>query len=166
MRKVFIEQVPQVVRVISGRDAEWDACQSVLEGHSDLVSAVVFSPDGQLVASASYDSTVRVWEIATGQCLTVLEDQPSPIFQIAFSPDGRTLHTNKGDIPLLLDLIAVASAPPVQELLYATVDGEWVLRQTRRFLWLPSQYRNCVTAVYRHTVCLGCYLGRVAFLSF
>ncbi|EMD84659.1 hypothetical protein COCHEDRAFT_1167455 [Bipolaris maydis C5] len=141
-------------------------CRSVLEGHSEYVNAVVFSPDGQLVALASDDRTVRVWETATGHCRTVLEDQPSPIFQIAFSPDGRTLHTNKGDIPLPLDLVAVASALLAQELLYAVVDGEWVLLQTRRFLWLPPQYRNCVMAVYRHTVCLGCYSGRVAFLSF
>ncbi|KAJ6284330.1 hypothetical protein J3E71DRAFT_377930 [Bipolaris maydis] len=254
LRKVFIKEVPQAVRVISGRDAEWDACwsvleghlswvravvfspdgqlvalasddstvrvivrvwetatghcrsvleghsdmvravvfspdgqlvasassdrtvrvwetatghcRSVLEGHSDWVSAVVFSPDGQLVASASYDSTVRVWETATGHCRTVLEDQPLLIFQIAFSPDSRTLHTNKGDIPLLLDLIAIASALPAQELPYATVDGEWVLRRTRRFLWLPPQYRDCVAAVYRHTVFLGCRSGHVALLSF
>ncbi|KAJ6212919.1 vegetative incompatibility protein HET-E-1 [Bipolaris maydis] len=129
-------------------------CRSVLEGHSEYVNAVVFSPDGQLVALASDDRTVRVWETATGHCRTVLEDQPSPIFQIAFSPDGRTLHTNKGDIPLPLDLVAVASALLAQELLYAVVDGEWVLLQTRRFLWLPPQYRNCVMAVYRHTIAM------------
>ena len=141
-------------------------CRSVLEGHSEEVRAVVFSPDGHLVASASWDSTVRVWETTTGQCHTVLEGQPSPIFRIAFSPDGRILRTDKGDIPLPLDLIAIVSALPAQELPYATVKGEWVLRQTRRFLWLPPQYRNCATTVYRHTMCLGCLSGRVAFLSF
>jgi hypothetical protein len=139
VRKVFIEQVPQAVRVISGRDVEWDACQSVLEGHSSWVSAVVLSPDRQLVASASGDSTVRVWEIATGHCRSVLEDQPSPIFRIAFSLDGQTLHTDKGNISLPLDRIAIASALPAQELPYAIVKGEWVLRQTRRFHgFLPS----------------------------
>ncbi|KNG46890.1 putative WD-repeat protein [Stemphylium lycopersici] len=56
VKKEFIAQVPQVVEVLSGRDAEWDACRSVLEGHSDYVWAVVFSPDGQLVASASKDT--------------------------------------------------------------------------------------------------------------
>jgi roadblock/LC7 domain-containing protein len=142
------------------------ACRSVLEGHSDWVSAVVFSPDGQLVASASNDRTVRVWETAMGCCHTVLEDQPAFISHIAFSLDGQTLHTDRGDIPLPLDLIVVVSPLLAQELPYAVVDGDWVLRQTRRFLWLPPQYRNCATAVYRHIVCLGCYSGRVAFLSF
>jgi hypothetical protein len=165
VRKVFIEQVSQAVKMFSGRDAEWDACRSVLEGHSEEVNAVVFSPDGQLVASASWDSTVRVWETATGHCRSVLVDQPLTISHIAFSLDGRTLHTNSGDIPLPLDLIPVTSALPAQELPYAAVKGEWVLRQRRRFLWLPPQYRNCVTAVYRHIVCLGCRSGRVSFLS-
>jgi WD40 repeat protein len=50
IREVFVEQVPQAVKMLLGRDAGWDACRSVLEGHSDWVNAVVFSPDGQLVA--------------------------------------------------------------------------------------------------------------------
>jgi WD40 repeat protein len=54
--------------MLSDREADWDACRSVLEGHTDCVRAVVFSRDGQLVASASDDETVRVWETATGTC--------------------------------------------------------------------------------------------------
>src|SRR5262249_31381601 len=38
-----------------------------LRGHSNWVTSVAFSPDGKRLASASYDGTVQVWDVATGQ---------------------------------------------------------------------------------------------------
>jgi WD40 repeat protein len=138
-------------------------CRSVLEGHSSYVSAVVFSPDGQLVASASYDRTVRVWETATGQCRSTIHCL-SPASRMAFLPDGRTLRTNVGDISLPLDLVSVLPTLQSDESSHTTVQGEWILRQTQLFLWLPPKYRNCSSAVYKHVVCLGCTSGRIAIL--
>ncbi|KAF1955654.1 hypothetical protein CC80DRAFT_549348 [Byssothecium circinans] len=75
--KIFIRQVQQTVKMLSQREAEWDAYRSVLEGHSQRVNAVVFSLDRQLVTSASNDCTVLVWETAMGQCRSVLEGHSS-----------------------------------------------------------------------------------------
>jgi len=65
----------------------------VLEGYTNSVSAVAFSLDGQLVASASCDNIVRVWEAATGSCRSVLEGHTDfvsavGVSAVAFSPDG------------------------------------------------------------------------------
>ena len=45
---------------------KWEASLHTLEGYSSSVSSVVFSLDGKLVASASGDSTVKMWDITSG----------------------------------------------------------------------------------------------------
>ena len=43
-----------------------------LKGHGDYVRSVAFSPDGKRLASGSYDSTVKVWDVATGTLVVTL----------------------------------------------------------------------------------------------
>ncbi len=49
------------------------------------------SPAGDLLASASADGMVRLWEAATGEPLATLAGSGDPIWSVAFSPDGRNL---------------------------------------------------------------------------
>lgn len=68
-----------------------------LEGHSDLVTSVSFSPDGKTLASGSTDKTIKIWDIATGKAITTLTEHSDLVTTISFSPDGKTLASGSRD---------------------------------------------------------------------
>ncbi|NJN16422.1 MAG: hypothetical protein HC822_09190 [Oscillochloris sp.] len=62
-----------------------------LAGHEDAIARLRFSPDGSRIAGASDDTTVRVWDAASGEELLVLEGFGDWVYGLAFSPDGSRI---------------------------------------------------------------------------
>ena len=70
---------------------------ATLEGHKGYVTSVVFSPDGTALASGAFDSTIRLWDVATRTNTATLEEHTGSIESVAFSPDGTTLASGSRD---------------------------------------------------------------------
>jgi WD40 repeat protein len=91
------------VQVRKGQDPArlWDTRTgkpiATLTGHTDLVEAVAFSPDGTTLATASNDHTARLWNARTGKPIATLTGHTDLVEAVAFSPDGTTLATASND---------------------------------------------------------------------
>jgi WD40 repeat protein len=62
-----------------------------LHGHSGAVYAVAFRPDGQRMATASFDRTIKVWDAHTGRILRTLTGHSDKVLALAYSADGKQL---------------------------------------------------------------------------
>lgn len=68
-----------------------------LEGHRDVVAGLAFRPDGKEIASASYDGTVRTWEVATGKPAGVFKGHSDFVYDVAYWPDGKSILSASKD---------------------------------------------------------------------
>ncbi|MBO9999636.1 MAG: hypothetical protein J7641_11635 [Cyanobacteria bacterium SID2] len=83
----FLADVPQ---------QSW-ASVFTLTDHGDWVSALVVAPDNETLISASFDRTIQLWKLKTGESTAVLSEHTSPVCALAVSPDGRLLVSGSWD---------------------------------------------------------------------
>ena len=69
----------------------------MLEGHTGGVLSVSYSPDRNILASASEDSTIRLWNPKTGEHRHTLKGHTDAVNSVSYSPDGKTLASGGKD---------------------------------------------------------------------
>ncbi|KFZ16002.1 hypothetical protein V502_05289 [Pseudogymnoascus sp. VKM F-4520 (FW-2644)] len=97
VRETFEKCIPAWIERKPKVQAHWSAALQTLEGHSRSVTSVAFSPDGTQVVSGSYDTTVRLWDAATGAPLQTLEGHSNRVTSVAFSADGTQVVSGSDD---------------------------------------------------------------------
>lgn len=80
---------PWLRRVGRPKQRETNACLLTLEGHIAGVSAVALHPDRLRAVSASYDKTLKVWDLESGACLHTLKGHSDWVLAVAVHPNGR-----------------------------------------------------------------------------
>jgi sugar lactone lactonase YvrE len=68
-----------------------------LEGHTDEIKSVAFSPDGRQGLSGSVDMTMRLWDLATGSPVQVFKGHTKQVWGVAYHPNGRQVVSASWD---------------------------------------------------------------------
>jgi WD40 repeat protein len=141
-----------------------------LEGHGGSVYSVAFSHDSKLLASASDDKTVKVWDAATGTLQQTLPVD-GHIRSLSFDVTNSILITNIGH--LKLDETTNLPLPTSSRGLSSKsrkglgVSGSWVLWNGQNLLWLPPDFRatTSVISYTGSTLAIGCQSGKVFIIG-
>jgi WD40 repeat protein len=125
-----------------------------LTGHSDEVESIAFSPDGQTLASGSYDNTIKLWQLSTGREICSLTGHSNYIDSIAFSPDGQILASGSNDDTIKLwqlstgkEICTLTGHPSEVESVAFSADGQMLVSSSDGIikLWQLSTAKEIYT---------------------
>ncbi|QJB25954.1 WD40 repeat domain-containing protein [Limnospira fusiformis SAG 85.79] len=68
-----------------------------LNGHSAWVYAAAIAPDGKVLASGSYDGTIKIWDLESGSLRQTIAAHASAVASLAIAPDGKHLISGSVD---------------------------------------------------------------------
>lgn len=84
-----------------GKASLWDLATGKLirefSGHRDILYDAELSPDGQQLATCSYDRKIHVWNVGTGELVRTFEGHNGAVYDIAFHPSGKVLASASAD---------------------------------------------------------------------
>lgn len=104
-----------------------------LQGHTEAVKSLAFSPDGQQLASSSDDKTVMIWDVATGKPVVTLSGHTEKVFGVAWRADGVQIASASMDRSVILwhpDASRAVTRLPVDDRVVMALtyspDGKWL----------------------------------------
>ncbi|MFQ5941957.1 MAG: WD40 repeat domain-containing protein [Anaerolineales bacterium] len=83
--------------------------QNAINGHNGPITDLIFSPDGSLIATASQDGSIRIWDATDGSPLRTFTDHRGGVNSIAFSPNGQLMVSGSDDRTAMLWSVADGS---------------------------------------------------------
>jgi len=86
-----------IVWQLTRDDENYGVARRALTGHNHFVEDVVISSDGQFALSASWDKTLRLWDIATGKTTRRFVGHTNDVLSVCFSPDNRQIVSSSRD---------------------------------------------------------------------
>lgn len=101
-RLPFVPPAEQTLKITARPEATFrvrpvSRCAASLDGHSDAVLVVAFSPDGECLASGGGDNQIRIWDIATTTPLETLSSHNHWVQVLSWSPDSTFLASGSRD---------------------------------------------------------------------
>jgi WD40 repeat protein len=159
----FFSKIPlRMERKMS--DKKETSASMVLEGHIEPVWSVAVTPDSKRAVSASWDNTLKVWDLASGTCTATFKGHKEPVNSVAVTPDGKRAVSASWDNTLKVwDLASGKCTSTLKghkgEIYSATVtpDGKWVVSgsedKTLKVWNLASG--KCLATMEGHTGWIG-----------
>jgi len=86
-----------IVWQLNKEDGEYGTAKTRLEGHGHFVSDVVISSDGMFALSGSWDSTLRLWDLAQSKSTREFKGHTKDVMSVAFSADNRQIVSGSRD---------------------------------------------------------------------
>ncbi|KAF2820928.1 HET-domain-containing protein [Ophiobolus disseminans] len=122
IRRLFHHEEPEEITIRPAMNDKWSACLQTLEGHSDYVNSVAFSHDSTRLASASSDSTIKIWDASSGACLQTLEGYSGDVSSAELASILMLQHSDK---------ILIKPYQPVRQRVSISSDNIWVSDDTQ-----------------------------------
>ncbi|CUA69797.1 Transcription initiation factor TFIID subunit 5 [Rhizoctonia solani] len=144
---------PLTVRQITDSTEKQAPCS--FTGHTDYISSVMFSREGNHVVSGSHDKTVHIWDVHTQKSIFgPLKGHTSRVRSVVYSPDGTYIASASND--KAIRIWNTSTRPECTPLIEWVLDNDgWVIdQQSRRLIWIPLDLRSSLVSP-RNTMLLS-----------